>query len=94
MNVNAFIGQLVGKKWRHTRTHLALMEKMLDEFVQATVGPVDGWITLTENGPDNPAPVDYWLGDGLFTEEHGVLVAVIETGAGHLYCDRFVEVKP
>lgn len=25
----------------------------------------------------------------LFSEDFGILVAVVKTGAGHLYCDRF-----
>ena len=91
MNAKEFVAALEGKEFVYSRTSLALMsltgsrdnvpkqvtiEKVVNTDVHMVL--VRGcWNCYSDN-------------DCLFTCDYGVYVAVVKSGAGHLWCDRFV----
>ena len=86
LNPKVFVDALNGKKWHHTRTQLTSLWVSDDREV------VPERPTYQENGAAiSIAHTIYcYENKDLFTEEYGVLVAVVQSGAGHLWCDRFV----
>ena len=86
LNPKFFVDALNGKKWHHTRTQLATLWVCDDREV------VPERPTYHTNGAAiSIARTVFCYGDkDLYTEDYGVLVAVVKSGAGHLWSDRFV----
>ena len=90
MNAREFVDAINGKQLRHTRTLLSTGEVEDDSDVipsRPTYQMHGAAIAIGET-------VFCYEDKDLFTEEHGVWVAVIKSGTGHLWCDRFVPVVP
>jgi len=87
VNNKEFVDAINGKRFKLTRTCLA-------------TGRVEDEETVTPNTPTHlgewgssaisTSRVHCYSDTDLFTNDHGVYVAVVKTGAGHLYADRFV----
>jgi hypothetical protein len=89
MDPQSFVKALDGRKVRFTRTCLA-------------TGRVEGPFDVV---PDSPLSTAIGAGIGvrgtihcyhdtdLFAFDFGVYVAVVKTGAGHLFCDRFEPIQ-
>ena len=88
MNAEEFISELNGGKFRYTRTDLATERETENSTVRPTepVGGSSIKVGTCINCYDDK--------NCLFTWDFGILVAVVKTGAGHLFCDRFEFVRP
>ena len=88
MNAYEFISEINGGKFRYTRTCLATDRVLENEIVRPTEPVGGGSIKV------GTAINCYDDNNCLFTLDFGVLVAVVKTGAGHLFCDRFELARP
>ena len=94
MNAREFVDAIYGKEFRFTRTCLAT-GRVTDN---TTVTPSEPSHSDTNTGSRVPRSSGILL-DGcgihfydnldLFTHDYGIYVAVVKSGAGHLWCDRF-----
>lgn len=88
MTRQEFVKRLNGNKFRFTRTCLATGRVDDDETI-TPVEPVDSERTSSIK----LRSIHCYNDTDLFTEDFGILVAVVKTGAGHLFCDRFEPVR-
>ena len=85
-----FVEKLNGSKWHHTRVNVATNYCTDDQVViperpaRSKCGRLSS-ISIART-------VFCYDDKDLYTEDYGVLVAVVKSGAGQLWCDRFVPV--
>ena len=84
MTPQEFVNRLNGNKYHFTRTCLAT-GRVDDDEILIPCNP----ISSERHSSVKLRSIHCYNEDDLFTEDLGVLVAVVKTGAGHLYCDRF-----
>jgi len=87
MNCRDFVEAIDGKEFKFTRQCLATNEVRESGIVSPCepryhkngLSSIDINLSICCYSDDNC----------LFTNNYGIFVAVVETGAGHLFCDRF-----
>lgn len=84
MDRREFVDAINGKEFQLTRTCLATgrVEK------EGEVKPANP-IHHKTNSSISIRMIHCYNDEDLFTHDYGVFVAVVKTGAGHLFCDRF-----
>ncbi len=84
MNRQEFVERLNGNEFHFTRTCLAT-NRIVDDEILTPSGPMDMKLSSSIKLRD----IHCYGDKDLFTEDFGVLLAVVKTGEGHLFCDRF-----
>lgn len=84
MNQREFVELLNGNEFHFTRTCLATGHVHDDEILTP-----HNSINLEKSSSIRLRCIHCYGSDDLFTKDSGVLVAVVRTGAGHIFCDRF-----
>ena len=84
MNRREFVDAINGQEMRWTRTCLATV-RLRDSETLTPSRPMH----LEKTSSIALRDIHIYSDEDLFTHDFGVFVAVIETGTGHLFCDRF-----
>jgi hypothetical protein len=90
MKANEFVKAIDTQHFYFSRTNLATncIEEEFDTIPNSVEILKSGSVSIRIGGS-----IYCYDETDLFTYDFGVYLAVVKTGAGHLFCDRFKEIK-